>query len=395
MGKNIIVADKDGNEIGHTYPKRARGLVKNGRAEYVSDCEIRLLNSVDYSAPMNTEEDKMSNIINFNPREFKFDETCKDNTGMRAFITTDQGNAEVYEIGDWCWSWTQICCEKKLEKNTDYVFRFAMTGGYNDEQSEVSLAEIYALDGYEDSTAAWENRMTFALAKSRFRPVISKRDRTGLLRVFEIPFNTGNSENWRFVLVAQRNVSAFFAPLELSAYDGLEDLTYDQWWEERQSYLSNNYNNKTIISTGSNDGDGCTHMDNMNFSEQSFARCLCSLSDEQVTAFSNITVSSDGSEEIYCIGDRIDGAVLSFENITITSKAFSMIMKKVGDGCVINMENVTVTDEGDLYDVSEDWRSDETVIRISSTTLPQRAADMIYEKRGDECVIDMSSCEIV
>lgn len=112
-----------------------------------------------------------------------------------------------------------------------------MTGGHNDTDDEVSLAEIYALDGYDDPTSAWEDRMTFALGKSRYAPVISKRDRTGLLRVFEIPFNTGDSENWRFVLIAQHAVAAFFAPLENSAYDGLEDLTYEQWREERTAQL--------------------------------------------------------------------------------------------------------------------------------------------------------------
>ena len=43
--KNIIVTDVDGRRIGTTYPKRAKGLLKNGRAEYVNDREIRLTNT--------------------------------------------------------------------------------------------------------------------------------------------------------------------------------------------------------------------------------------------------------------------------------------------------------------------------------------------------------------
>lgn len=166
----------------------------------------------------------MSNVINFSAREFRFDKTCEDNTGIRAVITTSQGNTEAYEIGDWSWSWTQIFCDKKLEKNTDYIFRFAMTGGHNDTDDEVSLAEIYALDGYDDPTSAWEDRMTFALGKSRYAPVISKRDRTGLLRVFEIPFNTGDSENWRFVLIAQHAVAAFLLLLKIPLMTDLRTL---------------------------------------------------------------------------------------------------------------------------------------------------------------------------
>ena len=38
MTKNVSVIDESGRLIGTTYPKRARGLVKNGRARYAS-CE--------------------------------------------------------------------------------------------------------------------------------------------------------------------------------------------------------------------------------------------------------------------------------------------------------------------------------------------------------------------
>ena len=37
MEKNVIVVDEQGNEYGATYPKRARGLVKNGRARFVEE----------------------------------------------------------------------------------------------------------------------------------------------------------------------------------------------------------------------------------------------------------------------------------------------------------------------------------------------------------------------
>lgn len=41
--KNIIVTDESGNTLTSTYPKRAKGLIKKGRAEQVSDNEIRLI----------------------------------------------------------------------------------------------------------------------------------------------------------------------------------------------------------------------------------------------------------------------------------------------------------------------------------------------------------------
>ncbi len=40
--KNIIVVDEQGNEYEATYPKRAKGLVKNGRARFIDEKTICL-----------------------------------------------------------------------------------------------------------------------------------------------------------------------------------------------------------------------------------------------------------------------------------------------------------------------------------------------------------------
>ena len=42
MTKNVIVVDEQGKEYGATYPKRAKGLVKNGRARFVDENKICL-----------------------------------------------------------------------------------------------------------------------------------------------------------------------------------------------------------------------------------------------------------------------------------------------------------------------------------------------------------------
>ena len=56
MIKNIIVVDELGNEYEATYPKRAKGLVKNGRARFIGDNKICLV------CPPNKKEDiNMSN----------------------------------------------------------------------------------------------------------------------------------------------------------------------------------------------------------------------------------------------------------------------------------------------------------------------------------------------
>ncbi len=247
MTKNITVTDMHGNLIGTTYPKRAKGLVKNGRAEYIGDCEIRL----NTQAPIinDTEVKNMSKVIDFNAREFKFDENCTSNVGSRMIVTDSDGdNVEMFEIGDWNWSWTQIKCSKHLEKNTDYVFRFAMTGGINDTEDAVSQFIIY--HGEE-----WEDRLVYPLDKSRFKPVLSKRTENDMLRIYEIPFNSGDFEDYVFMFVAQKAVAAFFTAKPLEKYASLEDYSYDQWRSERmehQNTVNDHWNNNNDFFDGVN-----------------------------------------------------------------------------------------------------------------------------------------------
>jgi len=53
--KNVRVVDEQGNEFEVTYPKRAKGLVKNGRARFIDE------NSICLSCPPNRMEKKMDN----------------------------------------------------------------------------------------------------------------------------------------------------------------------------------------------------------------------------------------------------------------------------------------------------------------------------------------------
>ncbi len=60
--KNVIVVDEQGNEYEATYPKRAKGFVKNGRARFVDENKICLACPPDKIL----EEENMSNNINKN-----------------------------------------------------------------------------------------------------------------------------------------------------------------------------------------------------------------------------------------------------------------------------------------------------------------------------------------
>ena len=59
--KNIIVVDEHGHEYEATYPKRAKGLVKNGRARFIDEHTICLA-----CPPDNMEDNTMSDNTNIN-----------------------------------------------------------------------------------------------------------------------------------------------------------------------------------------------------------------------------------------------------------------------------------------------------------------------------------------
>ncbi len=59
IAKNVIVIDEQGNRYEATYLKRAKGLVKNGRARFIDENTICLA-----CPPRNLEDNKMTENIN-------------------------------------------------------------------------------------------------------------------------------------------------------------------------------------------------------------------------------------------------------------------------------------------------------------------------------------------
>lgn len=227
MEKNVIVTDTNGKPIGSTYPKRAKGLLKHGRAEYVSDREIRLLHAHAPSVNLNTEGQPMSKILEFNARDFSVDTTIEGNCATRVFVTLLGQPVEIFEVGDWRWQWSQILCNKELEPNTDYILRFATTYGMCNTQDEHCRCIITPLE-------QWEERMEFDLAHSRFQPVLSKAvEDGGLLRVFEIPFRTCAATSYRILFVSQHCVTKFLPAFAPEVYADLPDQTYAELWTKQ------------------------------------------------------------------------------------------------------------------------------------------------------------------
>lgn len=214
MEKNILVIDSSERHIGTTYPKRARGLVKNGRAEFVDDCTIRLLNP----CPTHIMEDNdMDHRLFFNAREWKLNPECIKNQGTRSFISGVDGNlAEAYTIGNWDMNGSQteiISPSYLLDKNSEYTFTFWLNGGENDRNGDevCQLQIIYNNDK--------NNALVYNLNRNYIKPL--KRIRGWNL--YEIPFVTSENEYTQLKFVAKAAFTTIMNSLGKEAYEDMED----------------------------------------------------------------------------------------------------------------------------------------------------------------------------
>lgn len=108
MGKNIIVVDEQGNEYEATYPKRAKGLVKNGRARFVDENKICLA-----CPPENMEECDMTEEIK-NKNVVAVEEKVTETKAMEYASKSEKYNMD-YVL-------TQI---ESICNNTEYLNRIA------------------------------------------------------------------------------------------------------------------------------------------------------------------------------------------------------------------------------------------------------------------------------
>lgn len=231
----VSVQSQDGENIGLTYPKRAAGLVKKGRARFVNDNTIRLM---DVSDVTHTEDIKMDNIntlnenkneqrvnrLLFNAREWSFNKDCqKSNVGNRSFMQGPDGNlAEAYTIGDWGYNWTEIVTKTLiLPKNTTHTLTFWLNGGENDKNDEVCrFVVVYNND--------CDNCYTYNLNRNFIKPL----KKVNGWELYEIPFITGDNEYTQLRFVAKRAYMTVLSAKPAEAYADLPD-SVDEFESER------------------------------------------------------------------------------------------------------------------------------------------------------------------
>ena len=264
MEKNVTIIDESGRKIGETYPKRAKGLIKKGRAEYVSDFIIKMPDTHVPTVADNIEtmEDKnMSKVIGFDARGFQIDPTCKgNNIANRMFVTDALGNnVEVYEIGDYGSNWTQISYEMPVEKNEDFEFLFAMTGDIDAQNNQSAKCNFIVMPIHEeDSDKDWDNRYQYSLLHRDYKPTMEKEWNGSSIRFYRIPFNTGDAARIRFVFVAFQRPYKVFPVKNFEEYNSLEDFNPDRCggWKNFKNEFKNDFKRDFKNGAGNFGGNG-------------------------------------------------------------------------------------------------------------------------------------------
>lgn len=412
MEKNIVVTDAKGIPIGRTYPKRAAGLVKHGRAEYASDCEIRLLHT---HAPSvinkfdNTEDFFMSKIINFNAREFKPAPDLKPDGACRMVITRGSGNTEYYRLGNPADLSIPagISCRLKLEKNTDYIFRFE-----TDAARAVfgSNAEFNCAIG---PTEHMEDRFVFPLGQSLFAPMLSKLSNDGqdiLMRVYDIPFNTGDDKDYTVIFGSCNALVGVMPVLDMSVYDGLEDCSYQQWLARNDGASKND--EKTESKAPDSDLDELIKIlqQSYHFLDEDFiyaveskiarkydipygesAESLSKLAKlSKLSELSKLSKLADDDDDDDTDDDS-DGFELDLSNANLDDNEFANWLSVVQEGSQISITNSNFkpSDSGKLVIGAP---SDGCIAEIANNRFTTTSLSMILAKLGDGCDVHFANC---
>ncbi len=298
VNRTVRVFSADGEEIGSTYPKRAKGLVRKGRALYVNDCDIRLTASdvtdfteetrMDNNITSNTPAIQTTEPINrlyFSARDWSFNKECPNNTGNRSFMQGPDGIInEAYMIGNWSWDWTEIISKPLiLPKNIMHTFTFWLNGGENDRNDEVCRFEIIFNNDVD-------NRYTYNLNRNFIRPL----KKVNGWELYEIPFRTGDNEYTQLKFVGMRAFMTILEAKDAAEYADLPDnpdpfekqrpqrhnIVFNDGWPNDRPYSTANleakfgWNQQTAAPEPQQQASSQTSQFIPNFNADEFRSCL-------------------------------------------------------------------------------------------------------------------------
>lgn len=249
--QTIVVINEHGEVIGKTYPKRAKGLIKKGRAELLSDTVLRLkdfcptekseeiimdnnvtINNIQEQEPIaDTAADKLweafkgkHEYILFDPRKwYPNPDTANMNRCERYMYQYPDGKmGEIFSLGDWNGHWSEIRSRFiPVDPETSYTFVFWLNGGENDRYNEVCRMIAVYTDAEQQKIPDedWSQNYIYKLNRGGVKPL--KTVDGWYLFAIDLPKPDKKLLELRFV--AQSAPMALRAAEEPSAYDDLED----------------------------------------------------------------------------------------------------------------------------------------------------------------------------
>ena len=273
MTKNVTITDENGTYVGTTYPKRAKGLVKNGRALFVDDCTIRLSGKTEPSEDiLNQSEVKQMNYIYFNPREWSSEQTqyntqYQNGNGFyhqtpyrqadveRSFINDFDGSLiESLMFGGWDDAYVRVSSGNfSLQPDTENCFVFWLNGGENDKNSEICQLQIIFFNNPSDC-------YTYKLNRNYIKPLLHRQGWELYSIPFKTPFSEQTSVDTRFSFVAGNAPMAVKPAKDLSFYQDWEDepdefagsrpqrhnLVFEDGWPTIHMYGGDKYSTEVL-----------------------------------------------------------------------------------------------------------------------------------------------------
>ncbi len=148
MTKNIAVLDETGKKIGETYPKRARGMVKSGKAYYVGENAVRFAAALSANDTERMKSDKMNESTNVTPEAIlaKVDALLAECEALRkkAYDCIEKADSE--------WkAESAVAMAKEQEKTTREALSFYRAAYTNMMISSDEFQEMLAEEEAEES----------------------------------------------------------------------------------------------------------------------------------------------------------------------------------------------------------------------------------------------------
>lgn len=199
--QTVVVLSEYGEVVGKTYPKRAAGLVKKGRAEFLSEYVIRLkdfcpteeseeinmdineviinnqpeINSEAIAGAEPEKAERRRDYILFNPRDYYNNPDIGYGVTSRYMKQLPDGSfIEIYSLGNWNNRFSGIVSKEiPLSADCDHTFVFWLNGGENDRKDELCKLLVIYTDGTHDRATSeeyWGN-YTYLLNRNNLKPI--------------------------------------------------------------------------------------------------------------------------------------------------------------------------------------------------------------------------------